>query len=90
MGASFPLADPGSNALSLQVANSHGSQTALAPAPPHPSLMEDVQLGCCTKKNVTSSLLLALHTLCAQEVTLVQVGLRTSLGAQRAGLSATL
>lgn len=52
--------------------------------------MEDAQLGCCTKKNVTSSLLLALHTLCAQEVTLVQVGLRTSLGTQRAGLSATL
>lgn len=37
MGASFPLADLGSNALSLQVADSHSSRAAPASAPPRPS-----------------------------------------------------
>lgn len=45
MGASFPLADPGSNALSLQVADSHSSWAAPASAPPRPSVRKDPAAG---------------------------------------------
>lgn len=45
-----------------------------------------LQLGCCMEQKVTPSLLLALDLLNAQEVALVQEGLRTILSGWRAVL----
>lgn len=46
--------------------------------------VKTLHLGCCMEQKVTPSLLLALDLLGAQEVALVQEGLRISLGGWRA------
>lgn len=82
MGASFPLANPRSNALGLYVADSYDSQVDPASAPSRLSSRKDPIAG--MKQKMTPSRLLTLHPLSAQEVALTQKGLRTSLGGRRA------